>query len=58
MRVYLKDRDRVFSTGCFLTYDEKNNCFRFYGIEEDTYFDGKLVNFDEEERPFIEKDEA
>ncbi|MFA5196527.1 MAG: hypothetical protein WC401_12070 [Bacteroidales bacterium] len=51
---YLKHGDRAFCTGCYLRYDEKENCFRFDGLEDDTFFDGKLVNF-EDDKPFTEE---
>ncbi len=41
MRYYLQDGDQVYTTGCYLIYDAEINSFRFDGLEDDTYFDGK-----------------
>jgi len=53
MNKKLINGDRAFSTGCWLRYDEEDNCFRFDGLEDDTYYDGKLVEFDKKEKPYI-----
>ncbi len=50
---YLKDRDRVYTTGAWLVYDKKRNCFIFDGLDDDSFFDGELVNFDEQDKPYI-----
>jgi hypothetical protein len=46
MKNYLKKSDRVFSTGVFLILDE-NGRFQVDGFEDDTYYNGQLVNTDE-----------
>ena len=45
-RKYLKENDKVFSTGCFLVLNKKG-VFVFDGWEDDTYSeDGELVECD------------
>lgn len=60
MRHTLKRGDRVFSTGCFLVWDGKKMAFG--GIEDDTFFDGEPLNWDEgsdgNDMPFIETKEV
>jgi hypothetical protein len=53
---YLQDGDRVYTTGAWLIYDQEKNTFVFDGIEDDTYFDGEFVNYDEHGQPYIERD--
>ena len=48
---YLKKGDRVFTTGAYLLWDGKK--WIVDGIEDDTFYDGELVNFDSNERPYI-----
>ena len=54
---YLQDGDRVYTTGAWLTYDQKRNRFIFDEIDDDTYFDGEFVEYDENGRPYIEGEE-
>ena len=54
-KVLLKEGDRCYSTGCFLIYHEKGKFFIFDGYEDDTFFDGELINWDDQDRPYIEK---
>ena len=51
---YLKDGERVYSTGCRLIYNKELNTFKFAGIEDDTYCDGDTVQFDSDGKPFVE----
>ena len=48
----LKDGDRCYSTGCYLIYHKEGNYFSFDGWEDDTFFDGESIEFDED-RPYI-----
>jgi len=51
---YLQSGDSVFSTGVFLQWNGER--FIVEGFEDDTFYDGLLVNFDEEGLPYIEKE--
>ncbi len=51
---YLKDHDRAYTTGAWLRWDEGEKCFRFDGLDESAYYDGKNVEFDENNRAYIE----
>jgi len=57
-RYYLKHYDRCFSTGCYVVFNADRDCFEFDGFEDDTFFDGKLVNFDENGEPYIIEEES
>lgn len=52
---YLKDGEQVYTTGAFLLWDEALQEFVLEGIDDtsDTYCDGDLVNFDENDKPYI-----
>ena len=52
MKNYLKKYDRAFSTGVYLVWDGEK--FVTDGFEDDTYFDGDLVNWDEYGKPYVE----
>lgn len=54
-KYFLKDGDRVYSTGCWLVYDETRNCLLFDGIEDDTFFDGEHVEFSQEQNELLDK---
>lgn len=56
MKIELKNGDRVFTTGAYLIWNEKDKGFSFDGLEDDTYFDGELINFDDMDNPYIEKE--
>ena len=54
-KIYLKDGDRAYTTGSYLIWNDKDKGFSFDGMEDDTYFDGELINFDDMDCPYIEK---
>ena len=56
--ITLHDGATVYSTGCYLKYDAKTNRFLFNNSDEDMYYDGKIVNYTDNEFPYIENDEA
>lgn len=56
MKQYLKTGDRVYTTGAFLVWHDSDKSFSFDGLEEDTFFDGEPVNFDDMDRPYIERE--
>ena len=49
---YLNKGDRCFTTGAFIVWDGEK--FVLDGIEDDTYYDGELINFDKKDRPYAE----
>jgi hypothetical protein len=57
-REFLKSGDRIYSTGCFLIYDEKTNAFQFDGFEGgQEYFDGHEVYFKPVTyKPYVERE--
>ena len=59
-RRYLKDGDTVFSTGTFLDYNEEKNEYNcsMWGMEEALYFEGEIVSWDENDKPFIDYKEG
>jgi hypothetical protein len=54
-KIYLKNGDRAYTTGSYLIWNDREKSFEFDGMEEDTFFDGKLINFDDMDRPYIVK---
>ena len=56
-REYLLDRDRIYTTGCFLKWDNENQKFLFDGLEGGTeHFDGNEVYLDGVNRPYVERE--
>jgi len=53
---YIKDGDRVFSLGCHLIWDEKKESYIYDGMEDDLYFLGEIVNYDDNGRGYIGRD--
>lgn len=54
-RIYLEDKDIVFATGVFLRLKDKDrNIWEVQGFEDDLYFQGKVVNTDENGEYYIE----
>lgn len=49
-KYYLKQGDRVFTTGAYLIWDGKK--WILGGLEDDTYYDGELVENDDD-KPYI-----
>lgn len=54
MKRIIKDGDLVFATGVFLVKDSTvDGGWVVSSFEDDTYFDGELINWDEEERVYF-----
>ena len=54
MKRIIKDGDLVFATGVFLVKDSTvDGGWVVDSFEDDTYFDGELINWDEEERVYF-----
>jgi len=57
MKEYLLNGDRIYTTGCFLIWDNDKQCFKFDGLEGGTeHFDGHYVYLDGVNRPYIERE--
>jgi len=52
-RTYLEHGDTVYCNGCYLTWNKEKQAFMFGGVEDDTFFHGKQVEFDSNGDPFI-----
>jgi len=50
-KIYLKKGDKVFTTGAWLLWDGEKLVLD--EIDEDTFFDGQLVNTDENGKYYI-----
>ena len=54
MKRIIKDGDLVFATGVFLQRNTSvDGGWVVESFEDDTYFDGELINWDEEERVYF-----
>ena len=54
MKRIIKDGDLVFTTGVFLVKDSTvDGGWVVSSFEDDTYFGGELINWDEEERVYF-----
>ena len=53
---YLQNGDMVYSTGCYLVWNEERKSYMFLSEEDDAYFMGKLVHEDDDSRPYIYKE--
>ena len=59
MKYFLQDGDRVFTTGTFLVYDQEQNKFVFDELDDDTYFEGECMEWEEVDgvvKPYVEKE--
>ena len=56
---YIENGDRVFATGVFLIWDDKNKTWIFDGFEEATYGPhGLSIDYDEKEKKYYEEKEV
>jgi hypothetical protein len=57
MKRFIKDNEKVYTTGAYLRWDAKDHSFRLYSLDDDTFADGELIGFDEMGLPYIESGE-
>ena len=54
-REYLKSGDRAWAE-CYIVWNEEKKCFVFDGIAEEAYYDGEPLNFDKNNRAYIDRE--
>jgi len=52
-KIHIKTGELCYTTGAYIRWNGK--CFDLAEIDEDTYYDGQLVDFDDNDKPFIDK---
>ena len=55
-RIYLKNFDKCYCTGVYLRWNDADEYFELDQLEETIYFDGCPVNYDENEKPYIDSE--
>lgn len=59
MKYFLQDGDRVYTTGAYLVYDAEHNKFVLDELDDDAYFEGEFMEWEEVDgvvKPYIEKE--
>ena len=51
---YLKDGDKAYTTGAYIIWDAKKECWRLDEVDGEIMFDGAEVQFDEDWKPYTE----
>jgi hypothetical protein len=52
-KIYLKTGDKCYTTGAYIRWNGKN--FDLVELDEDTFYDGIAIDFDDNDKPFIDK---
>ena len=53
MKQYLKAGQQCYTIGAYVWWDGKR--FQLENLNDDTYYDGELVEFDDNGKPYIER---